>query len=252
MQTGHETRTIRLMKAIPERFTKTLCVARSNGPQEQREMLQIEDRIKQRQSPRQRPARDRCRQLRGGRRDDDSPFRRPGPLCHGNRPVGRDAAARQAAEERWRGIVRVSLNLRRFAQQLVFRPFPIDEFAKPQPRNRRGRAAAQSASQRNLAANIDDERRTSPPRRWCVPECLFDPVRTAERPVSKTAFQPATSVVHHGRNAHPQIQTDGNTNRVEPRAEIGNRRRDDDLLTRPPSLGLHRRSGATTRCIRRP
>src|SRR5262245_12805584 len=127
------------------------------------------------------------------------------------------------------------LNLTRLAQQLVSRSLPVDEFGEPQSRNSGRGAAPQSASERDLAAHIDDQRWKSALRRPKILECLFDPIRTAEWPARETTFQPSASIVHEGRDAHSKIQADGNAKRVEPWAEIRDRRGNGDLR----SYALH-------------
>ena len=66
---------------------------------------------------------------------------------------------------------------------------------------------------------------------------LFDPIRAAERSIREAALETTAPVVDDGRNAHPKIQTDGNTERVEPWAEIRDRRWNSDFVT--CSYALH-------------
>src|SRR3954463_377852 len=165
MQTGHESLTVRLMNAIAQRLAKTCWIAGLNRSQEQREMLKIEHRIAQRQSRWQCPPRNGRGQLCIRRRDHDSPFRGPRPSGDGNGTVLPNATTRQATEERWRRVVGVPLNLCYSAQQVIGRTWSVDKLAKPQAGNGCGGAAAESASKRDLAAHINDQRGTSAPHR---------------------------------------------------------------------------------------
>jgi hypothetical protein len=232
--------------AIAQPFTQILGAPRVQRSKQLRQMLRVEDDVLKRQPSRDCAPRDRRRQFNFRRRHDDAPPFGPGPTCDADRAILPWATARHAAEERGGRVVRVSLDLRCRGQDLVRRTPAVDQFAQPEPGNRRGGTAPEAATQRNLAAHVKNQRRRPPPRRWQRLERRLDAIGTAERTISEPALQPPAAVSDHIRDSHPKIQRDRDSKRVEPWTKVGNRRRHDDLPPRANTRGYALHSPSMT------
>ena len=188
-----------LMRAVPQRLAKILGACPiCSAPSSSATMLHVEDRVARAAALRgKRAARHRGRQLDVRRRDDDAPPRRPRPLRHvqSTRPRARSNSSRRrrAPAPRCRDAPRSSTPAARISSPARA---AVDQFPQPQSRDRRRGAAAESAAQRNLAADLDVRaRRPTPFAAGSASNARSIRLGPPSGPSQKPALEPAAPVV---------------------------------------------------------
>jgi len=217
------------MPAIANGLAQRRVLTGLKGVNQRQHPLQIEDGVVARQHVGQRGARLRRRQSDGRRCHDQPQFLRPVPAQRERIAASLFQHRRQTAEERRRGVVRVSFNLGRGTKQFRITQRTADRLEDANAGDGRSRTAAKTCSHRNVTIDLDGHRRRAtagPVRDGHV--AAFQRVLASDRRRAAHHRQPRPAVIAHVDDAGGQVELNGHAKRIEPAAQVGNRGGYDD------------------------